>query len=179
MSDDTVFITVVIFIASPELLLNAHTCRYEAGAERGKNVFGLLPAEPNGRESGNPHAKAAVSAQQGGVGLRPASPASRSGPAPFGLSLTLCFSSVAWPQRVYRPQLLHSTFPELAVRGGHSSGSNTGAHRDESCWKLSLVTALSESGCVQVPLHLIAHPWDSCIISAHMVSAPSVSSSVK
>lgn len=61
---------VFVFITSPSLclslfpkiLLNTHTCRYEAGAERGKNVFGLLSAESHGGESGDSHAETAVSA---------------------------------------------------------------------------------------------------------------------
>lgn len=64
--------TVLTFLTSPELLLNTHPCRYEAGAERGENVFGLLPAEPHGGESDDPHAKAAVSAEQSSRALRPA-----------------------------------------------------------------------------------------------------------
>ena len=60
----TLFVTAVIFLTSPELLLNTRPSRYEAGAECGENIFGLLPAEPHGRESGDPHAEAAVSAEQ-------------------------------------------------------------------------------------------------------------------
>lgn len=54
-----------------KLLLNTHTYRYEAGAERGKNVFGLLPAEPPDRESGDPHAAAAVSDRAEWAGVLP------------------------------------------------------------------------------------------------------------
>lgn len=55
----------------PKLLLDTRACRYEAGKERGKNVFGLLSAEPPGRESGNSHAKAAVSDRAEPYGLSP------------------------------------------------------------------------------------------------------------
>lgn len=55
----------------PKLLLDAHTFRYEAGKERGENVFGLLSAEPPGRESGNSHAEAAVSDRAEPSGLGP------------------------------------------------------------------------------------------------------------
>ena len=58
------FVTVVIFPTSPELLLNTRPRRHEAGAECGENIFGLLSAEPHGRESGDPHAETAVSAEQ-------------------------------------------------------------------------------------------------------------------
>lgn len=63
VSGVTVFITSPSLCLSlfPKMLLNTHTCRYEAGAERGKNVFGLLSAESHGGKSGNSHAETAVS----------------------------------------------------------------------------------------------------------------------
>lgn len=57
MSDTTVFITVILYklvlfslciSLFSKLLLNTPTCRYEAGAERGQNIFGLLSAGPHG-----------------------------------------------------------------------------------------------------------------------------------
>lgn len=62
---DTVLLLLSFFLLVQSCSLTPPTpSRYEAGAECGENIFGLLPAERHGRESGDPHAEAAVSAEQ-------------------------------------------------------------------------------------------------------------------